>query len=460
MVLHGDEKPRVLRLNDKAAGMRSDLKRSFVAAMIHALNGRRKVSTVYRWVDEVSLFIRTTSNGKKVAEIGLRMYQGYSATKNSSQVKLLRSALKYWSARRYVGLAEDLRAHLIMARPPKPRSTIEIQNSVERERPFSYQQVQAILRKIDELYIDGEFSPQDNLLWRLIASEGLRPSQIALLKIGDVEVKRDERGKVKRVNLAVPVVKQHGTPARDYLVNVQLTDPVALAMVEHLEFVESIALERKVKPDALFCISATHWGEYGIKKECIGITSRIRRSRGKLAAAAGLADSDLFTRRFKHTKLTHLAMIGAPKEVLAKSGFQTSTVSLVHYVNLTEEAFTDFEDRLFETHAGIANAFTVKVVDREDVRNMVASHGILDRELTGEVGICTASPCGVYGPNGCYECREFNAFRDGPHKRVLDHLLAEKTRRSKLGLSKEVVSRDDQLIETLERLIKRIKADE
>jgi hypothetical protein len=105
------------------------------------------------------------------------MYQWYTEQKGPSQVKLLRGILLYWIDLEIPGLASDLASALPRMQPPKTPSPIEIQNRSPKERPFSAAQVKSLLDIIGQLYADCRFDSQDNMLWRLLISEAMRPGR-------------------------------------------------------------------------------------------------------------------------------------------------------------------------------------------------------------------------------------------------------------------------------------------
>ena len=395
MQITGDADSRDLNLEDKGKNFTPATFQLFAYAMLDALNGRRKVSTVLRWINELSLFAATISqliHGKRITSIVQSMYNAYAADKSSSQVKLLRSALKYWFELDIPGIHPDLGSFLQTSRSPKPRSTTEIQNTTPTERPLTVAQVRTLLTDVDTLYMTGKFNPQDNLLWRLIISEAMRPSQMELLRCGDVTVNRDPREKVTGATVMVPIVKQKGTPARDYMIEYDVSVPVARALAEHLVFLAK-CLGRSPPSDlALFCFTPSIQPTKLVSAQPLGITHYIITTRTKLASMSDeLVDCDLFTRRFKHTKLTHLAMLGASLDVLARAGFQTSTVSLRRYVNLTDEAYVTYEKAMSAEHDFLLAALKPSVIPKQQATNPSPENRIMDSEMDKELGSCAAS---------------------------------------------------------------------
>lgn len=232
MKLSGDANNFYIRLNQSSIGLTKATSSIFCYVIIHALNGRRKVSTVKRWVNQFSLFIRVIKAlvPNQISSINLSMFNWFNQDKSPSEQKLLRSVIKYWIELNIPGINLDLKNYIKSSKSPKPRSTIQIQNSTPQERPFSIQQTRNILTNVESLFISGVFNTQDYLMWRLIISEAMRPSQLQLLELGDIKIEKDIFGNLVKVLINVPIVKQKSTPARKYMMEYTLSEPVGRAV--------------------------------------------------------------------------------------------------------------------------------------------------------------------------------------------------------------------------------------
>lgn len=459
MVLDGDGGKRTLRLIECEAFLSHSTFLSYSSTVLHALNGRRKASTVKRWSNEFRLFLESQSSGniQPTTIITFAMFNSYCLTKNPSQQKLLRSFLAYWNRHKCPGIAADLSNYLITSKAPRTRPTTEIQNACPQERPFTLGEVQRFLSVIDALYISRDFDEQDNLLWRLIVSEALRPSQISLLRIEDVHFDAQGDSKTSRAFLSVPIVKQKATPARSYMMTSRLSESVSEAMRQYLTYLNKLYGSAPPSSYPLFCVRDERNGRKTVQSSTINIPSRIGVTRAKISRQInGMEDFEIFTRRFKHTKLTHLAVLGAPKEVLARAGYQTSTISLKHYVNLSEEAFSEYEILMSETNGQIYDAFQGSIINKTNAKFPDTEHEIFAPQLDKVLGACSTNPCDVFAPVGCYVCPRFEAFTDGPHDTVLDFLLYKRRTAERVGVSNEALKRDEHLITAVQQVIFRI----
>lgn len=460
MLITGDTGKWTLRLKQVSKHLSTGTSTALHFSILHALNGKRKVSTVRHWVIELHSFIRSAFRKIElpIHVITLKMFNDYVATKGASQQKILRSALLYWSKSKIHGISSDLSDYLTLSKSPKPRHTSEIQISDPHERPLPIGEVRSILAQVDELYVLGVFDPQDNLLWKLIVSLGLRPTQLELLRTSDVRYEIEEITKKSRAFLNIPIVKQHATPARSYMMEYRMSEAVTAALQQHLAFLEMTLGHPPQPTQPLFSIIQRGFGDRAAKDTAIGIPNRIRITRRRIAEALPtVEDTDLFTRRFKHTKLTHLAVLGAPLPVLARAGYQTSTISLRHYVNLDEEAYMDYEDRLDDHNQEMHDAFKGRIVEPSEATNRDPHHAILSPDLEDSLGDCAGDPCDVFAPIGCYVCPRFEAFTDGAHSSILKFLERRTASAQKLNLSAESTKRDAHLIAAVKFVISEIE---
>lgn len=453
-----------IRFLEKLGALSEQTRLSAASILIHALDGRRKTSTVLRWLSELSLFSRSVSellNDSKVRTITTGMYDWYAGIKGASQTKLLRSLLLYWSSTGAPGIQPELIVHLNSTSPKAPRGMIEVQNDVPAERPFSKSQIHSLLKAIQHLYITREFNSQENLLWRAMVSEALRPTQLRLLQFGDFRIDKNNNSSVTGVHMTAPMVKQAATAARSYMTEHRLSHALAQAYLDHLESVAEILGRQPPKSWPVFCLRRSNSANQSpsTSQNGISINNLIKKTRTKIVKIAGEFDeTDLFSRRLKHTKLTNLAAAGASDEVLAHAGYQTSTISLRRYVNLTDEAFASLEEMLEDSHQAIADAFSGRVIDPDDATFADPEHLVMDLTLEDPVGACGADPCGVLACLGCYVCHKFKAFRDGPHDRVEAAVLARREKAREAGTSPEAIEMNGRILAGIRHVIRIIAA--
>ncbi|RZL96376.1 MAG: hypothetical protein EOP76_01515 [Variovorax sp.] len=458
MKIDGDGGTVNIKLNRFRLFLTSKTFESFSYVMITALDRRYKSSVVSRWEKEAHLFFRLCCEAlgaTKIETITLGMYLWYTEACNPSQVGLIRTFLSFWCKQNVEGLHRGLARHLDSASPPKRPSTQQIQNQKPDERPLTIAQSRQISERIGELYAAKEFSSQDQLLWTLISAEGLRPSQLALLRVKHFEIIQDEHGEILEVLIHVPAVKQKGTPALSYLITETLASRAWVPLTEHLNFVSTVAGRELMPEDRIFCLTKDFLGNYVISKSPLRINLIVNETRARIIA--GIPDLEnviLFCRRFKHTMLTHLGLLGAPLSVLQRCAYQTSSGSVRRYVNVSKDVQRSFETEMANSHNALVRFFKGRIVDRAgathpDEEHLIGAPGLSDEDL----GACAVQPCKGLMNVGCYGCYKFEAFADGPHQEALDHLESLRLDRAALHLDDAVVTRDDHLIEAVKQVI-------
>ena len=455
MYIEGDTANFHLRLNSQMSAFSAQTRHSVIYSLLAALNSKKKVSTVMGWVTALERFSQEILNtvDSPISTITLSMFVGWQLSKGASNTKMLRSAILYWIRCGGSGIAQPVREYLKASRSPPSRGSIEIQNTVPSERPLPMGAVSELLEQLDNLYINRVFNHQENAIWRLLISEGMRPSQIRLLQIGDVTINRNESGDILSVYLDVPLVKQKGAAGRENLTNKKLSDAVGRSIVEHIKYLGEISDTPIPDSNPLFCVRKGA-GFATISKKPMNIHDQIAKTAKILSPLVN--DERLFSRRLKHTKLTHLAILGASVRVLAIAGYQTSTGSLSRYVNLTDEAFLKYEEQLDSHFESISECLSIKIIDRQNATIRDPKNTISDLESDGDAGSCSAQPCGAMATLACYVCPRFEAFRDGPHGLVLTGLLKRKKRAIEKGLPPETIKRDDRIINSVQRVIWKI----
>lgn len=236
--------------------------------------------------------------------------------------------------------------------------------------------------------------------------------------------------------------------------NTRLANAVGRSIIELINFITEIGGSDLPSSTPLFCIRKENGKFSSISNRPLHIAAKISATAKLLSPI--LNDERLFSRRLKHTKMTHLAILGADVNMLAVAGYQTSTVSLTRYVNLSDEAFLNYEVQMEEHFQSVSDCLSIKVIEREQATNRDPKNTITDLEADGDAGSCAAEPCGAMATLACYVCPRFEAFRDGPHEMILTGLLNRKERAIAKGLPIETVKRDDRIIRSIQRVIWKI----
>jgi len=135
--------------------------------------------------------------------------------------------------------------------------------------------------------------------------------------------------------------------------------------------------------------------------------------------------------RFRRTIGTRAAEEGHPPLVIAKLLDHSDTQNVMVYSANSPAVLERIDRALAMELAPLAQAFAGKLVDGSDGPKNPSKKIIdlrIDRsgDAMGECG--QHSFCGFNAPIACYTCSSFEAWLDGPHEAVLNHLVARRER--------------------------------
>jgi hypothetical protein len=111
--------------------------------------------------------------------------------------------------------------------------------------------------------------------------------------------------------------------------------------------------------------------------------------------------------------------------------------------------------------APVAMAFAGLLISRADIdaEQVGSIKRIHDRALPGDKGATPLGNCGLHGycsltrPIACYTCRNFRPWDDGPHREVLDKLLADREARHVRNYAPRIVGLHDLAITAVARVV-------
>lgn len=162
------------------------------------------------------------------------------------------------------------------------------------------------------------------------------------------------------------------------------------------------------------------------------------------------------TRRFRRTYGTRAVEEGASPSELAVMLDHSDLGSVQAYFETRSSQVSRLDAAVALKLAPIADALMGRVVNSErDAVNgdnpakripWYRRHPDRPPEKNGHLGTCGSGPCGLFAPISCYTCPKFQAWRDAPHREVLDWLCAERERKQQAGLDPQIVGLHDATI--------------
>lgn len=291
----------------------------------------------------------------------------------------------------------------------------------------------ALKTALDAGFNDGAVSLYDYALARTFRGLGMRPAQLAAMKVNDLRRSGD------RVEMRIPLAKQRGMPERGgFMPWKPITQ--GLANILFLHIAENV---RPLVPSGHDSDLAQLFPSK--RRKTLKVSQGIEEHQGSNDLSKGFISifkdfrviSPITGRmiivtpqRERHTVLTGLAMNGCNALEIAANAGHAAPESCNAYVDASIDHFQRMERLVGEAFIPIADRFLGKVVrESEDRKARTDPNAVLrDQDLTGvgscEIGGCEAIAAGV-APVSCYTCRKFRAWADAPHSVIRTGLLEQ-----------------------------------
>lgn len=372
-------------------------------------------------------------NVRGVDVLNLRPVMGF-------EMKKIASLFKRWDSLKYPGLDIDVIPTLSKIKTKGNPLGIAVLTQDPRIGPFSPIEQTAIQDALNDAWKDGKVSEAEFLLIWLLIVTGARPVQLAALKLCDLSCSKsgDEaevyflhvpRAKQRNETLRSErkpriLVSQIGRALRDYSTRVRdkfskiLSDPNQAPMFP----ISSMCVEE---------INLT-WGRYHNTAGNIGVIIKESLSKLKIRSERTGEFINISAIRFRRTIGTNAAQEGHGVHVIAElldhSGIETVGV----YVAATPEIAGRIDKATALHMAPLAQAFKGTLVQSEFESSRAGDTRakILDLRIDQSakpMGCCQqSSDCRFLAPIACYTCTSFEAWSDGPHEAVLEHLLKQR----------------------------------
>lgn len=310
--------------------------------------------------------------------------------------------------------------------------------------PLSPIELSGFLFEAERKFNNDDLSLKQYLLVYLCFCLGLRPTQIALLKIKDYYVKPNVFTGNKHY-LNVPRVKQRGAKTRELLTERELHPNLAVILDEWIikikpqyevagvDNFDEMALIPQFKKDySNECCFHYDANLLAINISNIGKKLNIVSDRINKIVKFN-AD------RARKTLATRSAMEGASLITIAALLDHSTTNSVKHYVKLTREMATMIDDAIVDDISPLIQAFK-GIVTPNSTPIPGTQRIISPKSIDFDTGLCIdPCGCGVYSeskdlvselaeiPLYCYTCQFFNAFSHiETHKYYLELVLKRK----------------------------------
>lgn len=330
--------------------------------------------------------------------------------------------------------------------------------------PFSEIEIQSISANINGAFAEGRISIEEFLLVMLTIAFGVRPKQLASLKIKDLSVFRAENG-APVYTLNMPRAKQRRSNSRAFFKTRSLIPEIGKLMEawtnqlsSHFESSGIPAPELPVFPNE----GKTMPPNLQHHSTADQLASRITQVCNSLEITSERTGEliKINTGRFRKTVGTRAAEEGHGELIIADLLDHSDTQNVGVYVEATP-AMAERIDKATAMELGpIAQMFMGEIIINEnDADRGQDPSSRIGNPSIGNVGSCGKYGfCGALAPIACYTCRQFQPWLDAPHEELLETLLSERDRISKQTNDSRMTSINDHTILAVADVVARCKA--
>lgn len=359
---------------------------------------------------------------------------------NTAYVGQLRPVINIWFTLQLPGIAAEAHDFLANVNLPAVKDKEAVRTWDPDAGAYRPAEDSALKVALDDGFNSGTVSLYDYALARTFRGLGMRPSQLAAMKVKDLRRTAD------RVELRIPLAKRRGMPERG---GFQPWKPITqgLADILFLHIAENVF--PRVSPDddpnlaqlfppkkKMITVSegvGAHQNKHSLYSAHVGVFKR-------LDVVSPITGRQMVVnpQRERHTVLTSLAMLGCNALEIAANAGHASPETCQAYVDASIDHFQRMERLIGEAFIPIADRFLGRVVrEQQDLTAQENPDAILlGKNMTG-VGSCETGGCGAIAagvaPVACYTCRKFRAWADAPHENILVALLRQQQELSEAG---------------------------
>lgn len=375
--------------------------------------------------------------------------------------------LKKWSALTYPGVTTDAIKLLNELRIKGNAKGVAVLTMDPYNGPFSDIELEAIQSTLNVAYKQKSILDEDYLLAWLFMLLGQRPSQFALLKVCDVFAPTIKDGSYIYI-LRIPRVKQRKAARLEFkerIIIPQIGKPLYEHALKTKASFEGLLKDPNQAP--LFPLLTNENQPEGMEYHQTS-TSLSRRLTSTLEGLEVFSERTgdhihITPTRFRRTIGTRAAQEGNGELIIAELLDHTDTQNVGVYVQSTPEIIERIDRAVAMSLAPLAQAFAGKIISSESeaTRGNDPSSRIFDPRIDKSchpMGSCGSHGfCGFMAPISCYTCSSFQAWADGPHEAVLNHLLAERERKA-LVTDKRIASINDRTILAVAEVVRQCQS--
>ncbi|MGA3843340.1 tyrosine-type recombinase/integrase [Ralstonia nicotianae] len=359
--------------------------------------------------------------------------------------------LRRWTEAAEPGIAKEVNIYLSDTNGSfEGRSYVALRTNDPERGPLTQLEMNSLIGAMNEYFADGRVSLLTYALMWLFIGTGVRPIQIARMRVGDVRF--DEVPGSTDVYLFIPLAKGEGAyeGQRWGLRAPTVVAEVLRAYIEHYKLNDPAG---PLFPDAR---------NSSVPVSIDTLKNTVRRVGERLKVFTSRLDGPipLFPYRFRYTVGTRAVELGANDHVVARLLTHRTTWSIKHYRAATAAGQRTVIGALGDELETIHKAFRGTIVtDLSDATRAGEAQALIRdfERLTGRsMGACgTRVECLQLTPIACLTCRHFEAFEDAPFEELRSSLKAEQEEEGELKIRQIY----DEPIAALDDLIQRVRLE-
>jgi integrase len=384
------------------------------------------------------------SNSIKIKNIvnanDLINYRAILSNNNEWYLGSLSGFLKKWQKLGYAGVSDDAISLLKQLRIKGNIKGKAVLTMDLKEGPFSSMEFEAIYEANQSAYETGEITLEEFVLVWIFIALAPRPVQIASLKVCDVEFIQSKDGNTLYF-LNLPQAKKREQLGRSVFAKKSLISQVGEKLLQQSNEVRNnyskLINEESLAP--LFPAKRSRRNEpkgYEFHQTAKSIRISLKNVLDRLKIISERTGKQLHITptRFRRTLGTNLAKEGYGELIIAEVLGHSDTQNAGVYVQATPQIVERIDKAVSMQLAPLAQAFSGMIIKNESeaTRAKDPSSRICDPRFDNKMkpmGNCGEFGfCGELAPIACYTCRKFEPWLDGPHEKVLDHLISERER--------------------------------
>ncbi|WP_193988042.1 site-specific integrase [Lelliottia steviae] len=277
---------------------------------------------------------------------------------------------------------------------------------------FTEQELRNIREGVNRAYESGDLDTYYwALIWLLIGT-GVRPVQIARMKVKDVIITSGPEG--KEVTLAVPMAKGEKS-ANQGKWKRKAPSVLSEVLINYLN-----QQANKNPEDPLFADQSSKIAN-DLKVAFQSVKTHSDRLDGPIP---------IYSYRFRYTLGTRAIALGATDHEAARLLTHRQTVCIKHYRASLPSVQQPLKDAIGKEMSFIGQAFQGRLVSSLEEATRQHDSGALIRDFANLIGLpigaCgTMANCYQHAPRACLTCRKFEPFQDAPWDELLAVLQSD-----------------------------------